>query len=200
MGMAGRLCDDPRTREASETPATRSGRAPGINSSSIRSPCQKPPFRKSVSSPIISMSSPTMSCWSRSSNPRSRYVCTTRCSNRVRWSICASAPRAGFRIPNLTDTTLSTDLLLLDRCFVELRKSRAARAALAGQGGRPGTGHCPGARERFDGVQRVPHRIPDDTNVKLVSCDTHVDHVQLAAFPSRHGARSQRTSCRSTLG
>ncbi len=49
-------------------------------------------------------------------------------------------PPGRVQDPELTDTTLSTDLLLLDRCFVELRKLRAARAALAGKGGRAGPG------------------------------------------------------------
>ena len=93
-----------------------------------------------------------MSCWSLASNPRSRYVCTTQCSNPVRSSTCAWRRRAACRTPNLTDTTLSTDLLLLDRCFVELRKSEPRaqhwQAKVVGQ-----VQDLPGARERFDGVQ-----------------------------------------------
>jgi hypothetical protein len=93
--------------------------------------------------------------------------------------------------PELTDTTLSTDLLLLDRCFVELRKSEPRaqhwQAKVVGQ-----VQDLPGARQRFDGVQSFLTQFLADTNVKLISCDTHLDHVQLLRFrPAMGHVRSE---------
>ncbi len=100
-------------------------------------------------------------------------------------------PPGRVQDPELTDTTLSTDLLLLDRCFVELRKSEPRaqhwQAKVVGQ-----VQDLPGARERFDGVQSFLSAFLNDTNVKLISCDTHVDHVQLLKFrPAMGQVRAQ---------
>jgi chemotaxis receptor (MCP) glutamine deamidase CheD len=90
-------------------------------------------------------------------------------------------PPGRVQDPELTDTTLSTDLLLLDRCFAELRKSEPRaqhwQAKIIGQ-----VQDSPGARERFDGVRGFLSAFLADTNVKLISCDTHVDQVQLLRF------------------
>jgi chemotaxis receptor (MCP) glutamine deamidase CheD len=93
--------------------------------------------------------------------------------------------------PELTDTSLSTDLLLLDRCFIELRKCEPRaqhwQAKLVGQ-----VKDLPGARERFAGVHSFLTAFLADTNVKLVSCDTHVDHVQWLRFrPAMGQVRSE---------
>jgi hypothetical protein len=93
--------------------------------------------------------------------------------------------------PELTDTTLSTDLLLLDRCFAELRKSEPRaqhwQAKVVGQ-----VQNSRGALERFDGVCSFLSAFLADTNVKLVSVDTHVDLVQLLRFrPAMGQVRSQ---------
>jgi chemotaxis receptor (MCP) glutamine deamidase CheD len=101
------------------------------------------------------------------------------------------APPGRVQDPNLTDTTLSTDLLLLDRCFVELRKSEPRaqhwQAKVVGQ-----VQDLPGARERFDGIQSFLSAFLADANVKLVSCDTHVDHVQMLRFrPAMGHVRSE---------
>jgi chemotaxis receptor (MCP) glutamine deamidase CheD len=93
--------------------------------------------------------------------------------------------------PELTDTTLSTDLLLLDRCFAELRESEPRaqhwQAKLIGQ-----VQDAPGARERFDGVQSFLSAFLNDTKVKLVSCDTHVERVQMLRFrPAMGHVRSE---------
>ncbi|HEV8442920.1 MAG TPA: hypothetical protein VGQ27_05545 [Steroidobacteraceae bacterium] len=100
-------------------------------------------------------------------------------------------PPGRVQDPELTDTTLSTDLLLLDRCFEELRKSEPRaqhwQAKVVGQ-----VQDSPGARERFDGVQSFLSAFLNDTNVKLISCDTHVDHVQLLRFrPAMGHVRSE---------
>ena len=100
-------------------------------------------------------------------------------------------PPGRVQDPELTDTTLSTDLLLLDRCFVELRKSEPRaqhwQAKVVGQ-----VQDLPGARQRFDGVQSFLSAFLHDTKVKLISCDTHVDHVQLLKFrPAMGHVRSE---------
>jgi chemotaxis receptor (MCP) glutamine deamidase CheD len=91
------------------------------------------------------------------------------------------APPGRVQDPELTDTSLSTDLLLLDRCFSELRKveprAQHWQAKVVGQ-----VQDSPGARERFDGVRGFLSAFLADANVKLISCDTHVDHVQLLRF------------------
>ena len=100
-------------------------------------------------------------------------------------------PPGRVQDPELTDTSLSTDLLLLDRCFAELRKveprAQHWQAKVVGQ-----VQDSPGARERFDGVQGFLSAFLADTNVKLISSDTHVDHVQLLRFrPSMGHVRSE---------
>ena len=100
-------------------------------------------------------------------------------------------PPGRVQDPELTDTTLSTDLLLLDRCFAELRKSEPRaqhwQAKVVGQ-----VQDSPGARERFDGVQSFLSAFLADTNVKLVSCEVHVEHAQILKFrPSMGHVRSE---------
>ena len=142
------------------------------------------------------MSSPATSCWSRGSNPRFALCLYDAVLESGALIHLRVAPPGRVQDPNLTDTTLSTDLLLLDRCFVELRKSEPRaqhwQAKVVGQ-----VQDLPGARERFDGVQSFLSAFLADANVKLVSCDTHVDHVQLLQIPSRNGTCSQRATCRS---
>jgi chemotaxis receptor (MCP) glutamine deamidase CheD len=100
-------------------------------------------------------------------------------------------PPGRVQDPELTDTTLSTDLLLLDRCFAELRESEPRaqhwQAKVVGQ-----VQDTPGARERFDGVQSFLSAFLNDTNVKLISCDTHVDQVRVLKFrPAMGHVRSE---------
>ena len=100
-------------------------------------------------------------------------------------------PPGRVQDPELTDTTLSTDLLLLDRCFEELRKSEPRaqhwQAKVVGQ-----VQDAPGARERFDGVQSFLSAFLNDTDVKLISCDTHLEHVQVLRFrPAMGHVRSE---------
>ena len=100
-------------------------------------------------------------------------------------------PPGRVQDPELTDTTLSTDLLLLDRCFEELRKCEPRaqhwQAKVVGQ-----VQDQPGARERFDGVQSFLSAFLNDTNVKLISCDTHVEHIQVLRFrPAMGHVRSE---------
>jgi chemotaxis receptor (MCP) glutamine deamidase CheD len=100
-------------------------------------------------------------------------------------------PPGRVQEPELTDTTLSTDLLLLDRCFAELRKveprAQHWQAKVVGQ-----VQDLPGARQRFEGVVSFLTAFLDDTDVKLVSCDTHLEHVQLLRFrPAMGHVRSE---------
>lgn len=109
-------------------------------------------------------------------------------------------PPGRVQDPELTDTTLSTDLLLLDRCFAELRKSEPRaqhwQAKVAGQ-----VQDTPGARERFDGVLGFLSAFLNDANVKLVSCDTHLVHAQLLKFrPSMGHVRVEPLAARSSAG
>jgi chemotaxis receptor (MCP) glutamine deamidase CheD len=102
--------------------------------------------------------------------------------------------------PELTDTSLSTDLLLLDRCFSELRKSEPRaqhwQAKVVGQ-----VQDVPGARERFDGVQSFLSAFLADTNVKLISIDTHVQHVQVLRFrPAMGQVRSEPLAASRSAG
>lgn len=100
-------------------------------------------------------------------------------------------PPGRVQDPELTDTTLSTDLLLLDRCFAELRKSEPRaqhwQAKVVGQ-----VQDTPGARERFDGVQSFLSAFLADTNVKLVSCEVHVAQAHELRFrPAMGHVRSE---------
>jgi chemotaxis receptor (MCP) glutamine deamidase CheD len=109
-------------------------------------------------------------------------------------------PPGRVQDPELTDTTLSTDLLLLDRCFIELRKSEPRaqhwQAKVVGQ-----VQDSPGARERFDGVQSFLSAFLADTKVKLISVDTHVEHVQLLRFrPAMGHVRSEPLAARRSAG
>jgi hypothetical protein len=84
----------------------------------------------------------------------------------------------------------------LDRCFAELRKSEPRaqhwQAKVVGQ-----VRDSQGARERFDGVQGFLSAFLADANVKLISCDTHVDHVQLLRFrPAMGHVRSEPLAAR----
>lgn len=108
-------------------------------------------------------------------------------------------PPGRVQDPELTDTTLSTDLLLLDRCFAELRKSEPRaqhwQAKVVGQ-----VQDSPGARERFDGVQSFLSAFLADTNVKLVSCEVHVEHAQVLRFRPAMGHVSSEPLAASRLG
>jgi chemotaxis receptor (MCP) glutamine deamidase CheD len=100
-------------------------------------------------------------------------------------------PPGRVQDPELTDTSLSTDLLLLDRCFAELRKSEPRaqhwQAKVVGQ-----VQDTPGARERFDGVRHFLSAFLADTNIKLVSCDVHLDRPYVLRFrPAMGHVRSE---------
>jgi chemotaxis receptor (MCP) glutamine deamidase CheD len=105
-------------------------------------------------------------------------------------------PPGRIHDPELTDTTLSTDLLLLDRCFSELRGSEPRaqhwQAKVVGQ-----VQDAPGARERFEGVRSFLSAFLDDAEVKLISCDMHVAQVQMLRFrPSMGHVRSEPLAAR----
>jgi chemotaxis receptor (MCP) glutamine deamidase CheD len=100
-------------------------------------------------------------------------------------------PPGRVQDPELTDTTLSTDLLLLDRCLADLRKieprAQHWQAKIVGQ-----VQNTPGARERFDGVRSFLSAFLADTNVKLVSCEVHVEQAHVLRFrPAMGHVRSE---------
>jgi chemotaxis receptor (MCP) glutamine deamidase CheD len=105
-------------------------------------------------------------------------------------------PPGRVQDPELTDTTLSTDLLLLDRCFADLRENEPRaqhwQAKVVGQ-----VQDTAGARKRFDGVCSFLSAFLNDAKVKLISCDTHVEHVQLLRFrPAMGQVRSEPLAAR----
>ena len=105
-------------------------------------------------------------------------------------------PPGRIQDPELTDTTLSTDLLLLDRFFTSSEKLRPVRST-----GRPKCGQVqdsPGARERFDGVRGFLSAFSGRSNVKL-SRAIPTWTMCSAAFRPAMG-HPQRAPCRSRMG
>jgi chemotaxis receptor (MCP) glutamine deamidase CheD len=83
--------------------------------------------------------------------------------------------------PNLTDTTLSTDLLLLDRCVQDLRqvepRAQHWQAKLIA--------HVPEssvAHDRFGAMHGFLEAFLRDANVKLVSVDQHSGAAMVVRF------------------
>ncbi len=131
--------------------------------------------------------------------PPSRYVCTTPCSNPGALIHLRVGPPGRVQDPELTDTSLSTDLLLLDRCFAELRKveprAQHWQAKVVGQ-----VQDSPGARERFDGVHGLPFRLPRRYQRETDFLRYTRGPRAAAAVPSRDGTCAQRAPCRSPHG
>lgn len=83
--------------------------------------------------------------------------------------------------PNLTDTTLSTDLLLLDRCVNDLReiepRAQYWQAKLVA--------HVPDssvARDRFAAMHGFLEAFLRDAKVKLISVDQHTGSAMVVRF------------------
>jgi chemotaxis receptor (MCP) glutamine deamidase CheD len=83
--------------------------------------------------------------------------------------------------PNLTDTTLSTDLLLLDRCVNDLKQAEPRaqhwQAKLIA--------HVPDsdvARERFGAMRGFLEAFLRDANVKLITADQHAGASVVVRF------------------
>jgi chemotaxis receptor (MCP) glutamine deamidase CheD len=81
-----------------------------------------------------------------------------------------SGPPGRAHDAELTDTTLSSDLLLIDRCIEELRaatpKAQHWQARLLAQ-----VDTAPGARARFEGMRDLLTAFLGDAGVTLISCD-----------------------------
>jgi len=81
-----------------------------------------------------------------------------------------SGPPGRAHDAELTDTTLSSDLLLIDRCLDELRdaapRAQHWQARLLAQ-----VDSAPAARARFDGMRDLLSAFLNDAGVTLVSCD-----------------------------
>jgi chemotaxis receptor (MCP) glutamine deamidase CheD len=93
--------------------------------------------------------------------------------------------------PELTDNTLSTDLLLLEHCLAELRasepKARHWQAKLVAH-----VGESKGDRERMLGMQDFLEAFLNDSEIKLVSCSTHESEPQRLRFrPAMGQLRSE---------
>jgi len=191
MGMMRRLCDDSRLGEASETPATRSGRAPGVISLQGQVAVSEAPVPEITVEPDhfdVVTTDVVLVAQLDSTFALCIYDAVLESGALVHLRV---GPPGRVQDPELTDTTLSTDLLLLDRCFAELRKveprAQHWQAKVVGQ-----VQDTPGGRERFDGVIAFLTAFLNDTKVKLVSSDTHVDHVQLLRFrPAMGHVRSE---------
>jgi chemotaxis receptor (MCP) glutamine deamidase CheD len=83
--------------------------------------------------------------------------------------------------PDLTDTTLSTDLLLLDRCVSDLRalepRAQYLQAKLVA--------HVPDssvAQARFAAMHAFLEAFLRDANVKLISADQHATSALVVRF------------------
>jgi len=97
--------------------------------------------------------------------------------------------------PDLTDNTLSTDLLLLDRCLAELReaepRARHWQARFVAH-----ADPAAGGFERLSALQAFIEVYLEDTGVKLTSAVTHEGPVRKLAF--RPALRTLR--CEQQLG
>jgi chemotaxis receptor (MCP) glutamine deamidase CheD len=81
-----------------------------------------------------------------------------------------SGPPGRAHDAELTDTTLSSDLLLIDRCLEELRaatpRAQHWQARLLAQ-----VDTAASTRARFDGMRELLTAFLNDAGVTLVSCD-----------------------------
>ena len=94
-----------------------------------------------------------------------------------------NAPAGKARDAALTDTTLSSDLMLIDHCLAELRvlapKAKYLQARILAQ-----VDASDHARARFEGMREVLEAFLSDADVKLVSCDLlSVDGQQMRFDP-----------------
>jgi chemotaxis receptor (MCP) glutamine deamidase CheD len=93
--------------------------------------------------------------------------------------------------PNLTDTTLATDLLLLDRCVNDLReiepRAQYWQAKLVA--------HVPDttvAKDRFQAMHGFLEAFLRDAKVKLISVDQHAGNAMVVRFrPSMGNLRAE---------
>jgi chemotaxis receptor (MCP) glutamine deamidase CheD len=83
--------------------------------------------------------------------------------------------------PELTDNTLSTDLLLMDRCLSDLKRSdpraRNWQAKFVGHADITAGGH-----DRIAGMQSFIEAFLDDCGVRLVASAAHTDAPQRLSF------------------
>jgi len=191
MGMRRRLCDDPAKGSQRDASRQKLTNAPGDNSLKIQVAVSEAPVPEIVVEPDhfdVVNSDVVLVARLESTFALCLYDAVLESGALIHLRV---APPGRVQDPNLTDTTLSTDLLLLDRCFVELRKCEPRaqhwQAKVVGQ-----VQDLPGARERFDGVRSFLSAFLADADVKLVSCDTHVDLVQMLKFrPAMGHVRSE---------
>jgi len=90
----------------------------------------------------------------------------------------------GVNDPELTDNTLSTDLLLIDRCLADLKladpRARHWQARFVAHADPRAGGH-----ERLDGIRSFIQAFLDDAGIRLVSAAAHEGPpLRLAFRPS----------------
>jgi chemotaxis receptor (MCP) glutamine deamidase CheD len=83
--------------------------------------------------------------------------------------------------PELTDNTLSTDLLLIDRCMAELKlaepRARHWQARIVAHADMNAGGH-----ERLAGIRAFIEACLDDAGIRLVSCTVHDGVARMLSF------------------
>jgi len=83
--------------------------------------------------------------------------------------------------PELTDNTLSTNLLLLDRCLADLRqidpRARHGQAKFVAH-----AGERSGGRERLLGIQSFIEAYLDDVGIRLVTAAGHIEAAVAVQF------------------
>ena len=92
-----------------------------------------------------------------------------------------SGPAGRALDADLTDTTLSSDLLLIDRCLEQLRvatpRAQHWQARIVAQ-----VADGTGAHARFNGIRELLTGFLEDSGVTLVSCEIVTPGSQFAYF------------------
>ncbi len=87
----------------------------------------------------------------------------------------------GVSDPELTDNTLSTDLLMLDRCFADLRQAEPRARHWQARFVAHADPHA-GGHERLLGIRAFIEAFLDDAGVRLLSCTAHDGPPQKLIF------------------
>lgn len=83
--------------------------------------------------------------------------------------------------PELTDNTLSSDLLLLDRCLADLKRSEPRARHWQARFVAHADEHA-GGRERLLAIQSFVEAFLDDAGIRLVSSTAHDGEPRLLQF------------------
>ncbi len=150
-------------------------RAEPLFSGTFSAPCPPPLIVKCSSRPTGSRSCPTMLSWLQSCARRQQV--SLRCSGRIRALLHLRFIVRSAKPADVTDTTLATELLLLDRCIETLRETmpnaRNLQAKIAAH-----LPDNPDAQRACDNVLTLVRHFLDDSGMQVVSSD-------VAAGPAR---------------